>query len=647
MVVSWIQVLGSGSAEAPPVLLVGVEQYRYVAATGKIQQVSLNRLGVVLNFFRMLINCPEGLQRMAMEHQAKLSRVSHVLFTSTEYRSLGGLPGALLTLADVGVQHMKIHGPLGLGKFMIAASAFVYRENFKLTVTEQVVKMASFDVLLGDSASASSSSKKKLKATDESLGLKVTSFCISVNSDSSLEEGVHEHEGQGHPSQFREERGLTMDISRYKSEDDPQKATTCSKESALATQLQPTPAGQTSAFPSISYVLDFPGQRGKFHPERAKALGVPPGPNFGKLTKGQAVTVEGENGQHTVYPEQCKDPDLPPRSAFVLSCPTFEHFLGLSTSETFHATVHERIYSRQGANADANTDTECMHYNIPIVFHLCPSKVVCDMRYHQWIKDTFPQSTAHIVVNQQFSGSLPIYRGATLQQIGLNVINPKIFPLPFPLKRNIVDMARVAELIGEKKSNTSFLENLKKRATSSTTGHMNEKRRKSSRTSESTASITTEKKVNGNVNLSTMRDTCYCINDLLCDKNSDRTFIGRSPLLKIQLTPSKSEGFDLTDIWDKSRLVEETKSFLVNMLSKESMKDITPVLLNLRYGDSPGLSEATDSGNKSFGATLASIGIGGSVKASTQTEKDTHDSAKVSSMPPALSLDGRKFSLNR
>jgi ribonuclease Z len=51
-------------------------------------------------------------------------------------------------------------------------------------------------------------------------------------------------------------------------------------------------AGEHSV-PSLSFVIEEKARRGRFHPERARELGVPPGPMFGELQSGREVTVGG------------------------------------------------------------------------------------------------------------------------------------------------------------------------------------------------------------------------------------------------------------------------------------------------------------------------------------------------------------------
>jgi len=55
--------------------------------------------------------------------------------------------------------------------------------------------------------------------------------------------------------------------------------------------------------PSLGYALREDARPGRFHPERAQALGVPPGPLFGRLQHGHAITVDGR----TIQPEEVLD----------------------------------------------------------------------------------------------------------------------------------------------------------------------------------------------------------------------------------------------------------------------------------------------------------------------------------------------------
>ena len=65
-------------------------------------------------YFSYLFNAGEGSQRLAHEHKFKLAKVEHIFFTKTSWDNVGGLPGISLTIQDVGVPHITLHGPPGL-----------------------------------------------------------------------------------------------------------------------------------------------------------------------------------------------------------------------------------------------------------------------------------------------------------------------------------------------------------------------------------------------------------------------------------------------------------------------------------------------------------------------------------------------------
>lgn len=81
-----LQVLGSGAKGAPRSLYVFTDQTRY------------------------LFNCGEGTQRLAHEHKMKLAKLEHIFLTSNSWENTGGLPGVALTIQDIGVPEITLHG---------------------------------------------------------------------------------------------------------------------------------------------------------------------------------------------------------------------------------------------------------------------------------------------------------------------------------------------------------------------------------------------------------------------------------------------------------------------------------------------------------------------------------------------------------
>ncbi len=62
---------------------------------------------------------------------------------------------------------------------------------------------------------------------------------------------------------------------------------------------------ETTPFPvSVSYICQGPDRLGKLDLDKLSQMGIRPGPAFGKLIKGESVTVDGR----TVHPSDCVSP---------------------------------------------------------------------------------------------------------------------------------------------------------------------------------------------------------------------------------------------------------------------------------------------------------------------------------------------------
>jgi ribonuclease Z len=65
---------------------------------------------------------------------------------------------------------------------------------------------------------------------------------------------------------------------------------------------------------SLGYILREDERPGRFDRERAIELGVPPGPLFGRLQRGEPVTVEVDGAEREVFPSDVMGPPRPGRT---------------------------------------------------------------------------------------------------------------------------------------------------------------------------------------------------------------------------------------------------------------------------------------------------------------------------------------------
>jgi ribonuclease Z len=145
----------------------------------------------------------------------------------------------------------------------------------------------------------------------------------------------------------------------------------------------------------------------KFDPKKAIALGVPRGPLFGRLTKGETITLS--NGK-IINPADVMDIDaLSPRFA-VLDCPSQECF--------------DQLIAHSAFSEDSLTYVPmscCIHYTPQELF---------DTDHYQSFLHRFGPNCKHILVNRHaFCDAPPMYRSAHINHLKLNAVDPDIFPL--------------------------------------------------------------------------------------------------------------------------------------------------------------------------------------------------------------------------
>ncbi|MFY2558724.1 ribonuclease Z [Corallococcus terminator] len=92
---------------------------------------------------------------------------------------------------------------------------------------------------------------------------------------------------------------------------------------------------------ALAYALVEDGRPGRFNVEKARELGVPPGPSFGKLQKGEAVTLE--DGR-TVKPEDVLGPPRAGRRV-VISGDTRPCAAVVNASKDADLLIHESTFS--------------------------------------------------------------------------------------------------------------------------------------------------------------------------------------------------------------------------------------------------------------------------------------------------------------
>lgn len=321
----------------------------------------------VLLFFdrkRYLFNVGEGFQRFCVEHKVKLTKVSSVLSTRATTHTLGGLPGMLLTMKDVtagglltGQVGYDVHGPPGL---RTAAQAFKTFVSFK----ELGLKIKEFDL--------------KERETSKEL----SEICPPVIENDSVTITpvlVWPGTNGGEPEPKKPRLDSDTILSSSTDHDGP----------------------------IACYVCQLPDIPGKFLPQKAASLGVPRGPLYGQLQKGEAV--QGSNGK-TVYPEDVMEPSTPGPTAIIVDCPTDEYIEGI-------------VDTVRGICAWSSSGKKD---KVAVIVHLAPRNILRKPKYLDFI-GAFSQSTKHILASESVSEGIPIMKKSAMLHTKLQFLDPIMF----------------------------------------------------------------------------------------------------------------------------------------------------------------------------------------------------------------------------
>lgn len=138
--------------------------------------------------------------------------------------------------------------------------------------------------------------------------------------------------------------------------------------------------------------------RGKFLPAQAAALGVPKGPLFGRLSKGETVVLP--NGA-VVSPDLCMEPMVTGATLLLLVCP----------DESFA----DALMNHGGIQLAMSRAS--------VVYHAVDAQVACSPRYADWVQRHAGPAAYHVALNQCVSQA-PVFRSAAHVQQALATVAP-------------------------------------------------------------------------------------------------------------------------------------------------------------------------------------------------------------------------------
>eukprot|EP00941_MAST-03F_sp_MAST-3F-sp1_P004424 g4424.t1 len=350
-----LQILGTDRGDSCPSLLVTLDDKKYVFSVG------------------------ECFQRFCFEHGVRLkNKLQGIFLPYIDWKTVGGLPGLLLTLADAGSSVVSLNGPNGLGSFLYSTRQFFRREALRINLTEFNEKRVVDDEF----------------AFNDGI-LKIFPISVSLPLQNEKEDPFH------HLPEITEQHLRYLADIRILSS-----TKTCNSGKEGNNRK-----GRRKNV--LCYFCHPPTAPGKFFPNKAKELGVPRGPMFAQLVKGNSVTLQDGT---IVRPEQCVASRDPTSIFGVIFCPTIEWISALTQHEDFKG-----YYSNgEAVEPNANGRLECL-------VHMASKIVVEDVRYQKWIKK-FGENVQNIFLSRDNSPLAFTFDAAAVAQSSLHSLHPSIFP---------------------------------------------------------------------------------------------------------------------------------------------------------------------------------------------------------------------------
>ncbi|MED6204816.1 tRNAse Z trz4, mitochondrial [Stylosanthes scabra] len=322
----------------------------------------------VLLFFdkqRFIFNAGEGLQRFCTEHKIRLSKIDHIFLSRVCSETAGGLPGLLLTLAGIGEEGMsvKIWGPSDLKYLVDAMGSFI--------------------------PSAAMVHTKSFGGTDETT---VLAGCKQLDNPIVLVD-----------DEVVKISAIILQPHRF------ERQALSPSEALNSSNGKNKPAAKPGDM-SVVYICELPEINGKFDPDKAKALGLRPGPKYRQLQLGNPVQSDRQN--ITIHPSDVMGPSVPGPIVLLVDCPTESHLESLLSVQSL-----TNYYNQEGGKC------------VTCVVHLSPASVVSCSDYQKWMKKF--GSAQHIMAGHEKKNvDIPILKASARIASRLNYVCPQFFPAP-------------------------------------------------------------------------------------------------------------------------------------------------------------------------------------------------------------------------
>ncbi len=356
-------------------------------------------LMVVCDDMSYLVNVGEGTQRLCEEFRIKLPKLGHVFFTRCDWSAVGGFPGMMLTMSDIGGEQLGVHGPPNTLQLLASLRYFVKRPDLALRVTPPGSVFSDKNLTVRSFLIRSEHDREPAVAGEAVEQVEVNGGWVTPNEDGSVMLGLGRRrpEGQAKPAKQQKKFAAPMEHCEHGGGNGgPAAAEECRPMTRLVPPCSPR-------LVCLCLELKLADVRGKFDVERAKELGIKPGKLFSELIKGNSVrNADGVE----VTAQQCLGANVVGPSTLVIDCPDASYAAAL-----FGSTEVQESLGR------AST-----------VVHMGAHEVVSSLAYTQWIQQYAARDAQHVSLTSGCAQS-SVFRSAAVVQSALSKVS-SVFPSP-------------------------------------------------------------------------------------------------------------------------------------------------------------------------------------------------------------------------
>jgi len=428
---SYLQVLGAAGPDSPPSLLLFFDNSRY------------------------LINAPEGTQRLATQHQIRLSKLHHVLLTRSSTLTLGGLPGLAITLADLGVKRLTVSGGEGgVAGVMRGVRLFSVRRGMEVDVREMRDGDESKDERVCIRAVLMGRVTRRLHTRVDEQRRQTAEGMQVDGVDGMLQPPEKRFRAEEKSSAYHSEDDLAIASSASSATVDqllpplPSHSSHCPVRPASPASFEPAvTAPFLVSSPVLSLIFSLASTPGKFDPIRAKALGLKPGPLYAQLKAGQPVWLDEEERKESdseqpieqkaateqtegrgrfIYPHECVGPVRLGAEVAVVDIPWRRRGSRLHrwVQRLRHNTAFLPYHTSFSSSSSSPSSSAQPH--LTAIVHLCGMAVLTHPLYVEWMA-LFGPRTQHVLINHVLAVPHSIFTSSEVHHRKLQTLSYSLF----------------------------------------------------------------------------------------------------------------------------------------------------------------------------------------------------------------------------